>query len=116
VDGVRGTNLAAHEPLPLVPPVRVAVGFGWRDLVELDVESYARQTRLNPLDVPTPGYTLVHVSAGRAVHLFGHPMRLDIALRNALNTHYRDFLSRYKEFALDPGRNLIVRLSAGDVE
>jgi outer membrane receptor protein involved in Fe transport len=116
LDGVRGSNLAAHEPLPLVPPVRVAVGLGWKDLVELDVESYARQTRLNPLDVPTPGYTLVHVSAGRAVHLFGHAMRVDLALRNALNTHYRDFLSRYKEFALDPGRNLIIRLSAGDVE
>jgi outer membrane receptor protein involved in Fe transport len=116
LDGVRGTNLAAHQPLPLVPPVRVAVGLGWHDVVEVDVESYARQTRLNPLDVPTSGYTLVHISAGRAVHLFGHPMRLDIALRNALNTHYRDFLSRYKEFALDPGRNLVVRLSAGDVE
>jgi len=25
-------------------------------------------------------------------------------------------LSRYKEFALDPGRNLIIRLSAGDVD
>ena len=43
-------------------------------------------------------------------------MRLDIALRNALNTRYRSFLSRYKTFALDPGRNLIVRLSTGDVD
>jgi len=116
MDGVRGTNLAAHEPLPLVPPVRVAVGLGWRDALEVDVESFARQTRLNPLDVPTPGYTLVHLSGGGAVRLFGRPMRLDIAVRNALNTHYRDFLSRYKEFALDPGRNLIVRLSTGDVD
>jgi len=41
---------------------------------------------------------------------------LDIALRNALNARYRSFLSRYKGFALDPGRNLIVRLSTGDVD
>jgi hypothetical protein len=39
-----------------------------------------------------------------------------VALRNALNTRYRNFLSRYKSFALDPGRNLIVRLSTGDVD
>jgi iron complex outermembrane receptor protein/hemoglobin/transferrin/lactoferrin receptor protein len=59
---------------------------------------------------------LVHVSAGREVKLFGRPMRLDVAVRNVFNTSYRSFLSRYKEFALDPGRNLIIRLSTGDVD
>ena len=39
-----------------------------------------------------------------------------LAMRNVFNTSYRSFLSRYKEFALDPGRNLIIRLSAGDVD
>ena len=32
-------------------------------------------------------------------------------VRNALDTRYRDFLSRYKAFALNPGRNIVVRLS-----
>jgi len=32
-------------------------------------------------------------------------------VRNVGNTAYRSFLSRYKEFALDPGRNLVLRLS-----
>jgi outer membrane receptor protein involved in Fe transport len=116
VDGVRGTNLSAHEPLPLVPPLRTGVALAWRDALEVDVDRYARQTRPNPLDIQTAGYTLVHVSAGRAIALFGRPMRLDVAVRNLFNASYRSFLSRYKEFALDPGRNLIVRLSAGDVD
>ena len=116
VDGVRGTNLSAHEPLPLVPPLRTGVTLAWRDALEVDVDAYARQTRPNPLDIQTAGYTLVHVSAGRAITLFGRPMRLDVAVRNLFNASYRSFLSRYKEFALDPGRNLIVRLSAGDVD
>jgi len=116
LDGVRGTNLRAHEPLPLVPPLRRGVTLAWRDALELDVDAYARQDRPNPLDIQTAGYTLVHVSAGREITLFGRAMRLDVAVRNVFNTSYRSFLSRYKEFALDPGRNIIVRLSAGDVD
>jgi len=116
LDGVRGTNLTAHEPLPLVPPLRRGVTLAWRDALELDVDAYARQDRPNPLDVQTAGYTLVHVSAGREITLFGRAMRLDVAVRNLFNASYRSFLSRYKEFALDPGRNIIVRLSSGDVD
>jgi len=116
VEAVRGTNLASHEPLPLLPPVRAAVGFGWRDRFSVDVDVYARPTRLNPLDIPTAGYALLHLGGGTDVRLFGRAMRLDIALRNALNQRYKSFLSRYKEFAFDPGRNLIVRLSSGFVD
>src|SRR2546423_1072382 len=115
-DAVRGTNLTAHEPLPLVPPRRGGIGIEWREHVGVDVEGYARQDRPNPLDTQTPGYTLVHLTGGSQFRLLGRVMRLDIALRNALNVRYRSFLSRYKGFALDPGRNLIVRLSTGDVD
>jgi hypothetical protein len=38
---------------------------------------------------------------------------LDLELRNALDKQYANFLSRYKTYALDPGRNLIMRLSTG---
>ena len=113
VEAVRGTNLALHEPLPLLPPLRATVGFGWRDRFTIDVDAYDRPKRLNPLDIPTAGYALLHLGGGADVRLFGRAMRLDISLRNALNQRYRSFLSRYKEFAFDTGRNLIVRLSSG---
>src|SRR5438552_103817 len=116
VEVVRGTNLTSHEPLPLLPPVRAAGGFGWRDRFSVDVDAYARPKRLNPLDIPTAGYALLHLGGGADVRLFGRAMRLDVSLRNALNQLYKSFLSRYKEFALDPGRNLIVRLSSGFVD
>src|SRR5438046_710681 len=116
VEVVRGTNLTSHEPLPLLPPVRAAVGFDWRDRFSVDVDTYARPKRINPLDIPTAGYALLHLGGGTDVRLFGRAMRLDISLRNALNQRYKSFLSRYKEFAFDPGRNLIVRLSSGFVD
>jgi len=116
VEAVRGTNLASHEPLPLLPPVRATFGIGWRDRFSMDVDAYDRPKRLNPLDIPTAGYALLHIGGGADVRLFGRAMRLDLSLRNALNQRYRSFLSRYKEFAFDPGRNLIVRLSSGFVD
>ena len=116
LDGVRGTNLATHQWLPLMPPLRGGVGVEWQGRVGADVEAYAKQRELNPLDVATGGYTLLHLNAGTTTMLLGRVVRIDVALRNALNTRYHDFLSRYKEFALDPGRNLILRLSTGDVE
>jgi len=116
VEGVRGTNLSAHEPLPLLPTLRAAVGLRWRDRFDVDVDAYDRARRINPLDIPTPGYALLNVDGGADVRLFGRVMRLDIAMRNVLNQRYRSFLSRYKGFAFDPGRNLIVRLSSGFVD
>ncbi|HZE94393.1 MAG TPA: TonB-dependent receptor [Gemmatimonadales bacterium] len=116
LEAVRGTNRTSAEPLPLMPPLRAALGLTWRDRLRVDVDACARQDRPNPLDIPTPGYALLHVGGGADVRLFGRPMRVDISVRNALNQRYRSFLSRYKEFAFDPGRNLIVRLSSGYVD
>jgi outer membrane receptor protein involved in Fe transport len=38
---------------------------------------------------------------------------VDVSIRNAFNKRYRSFLSRYKTFADDPGRNVIFRFSTG---
>jgi len=120
---VRGQNTAARVPLTFIPPLRVVYG------VRLDgdgragplggayltarAETNARQTRLDPRDVGTPGYTLVHLGAGVTRAGPRGPVAFDLSLRNALDTRYRDFLSRYKEFALGPGRALVLRASAG---
>src|SRR6267154_5389658 len=40
VEVVRGTNLSAHEPLPLLPTLRAAVGLRWRDRFDVDVDAY----------------------------------------------------------------------------
>ena len=120
-DAVRGTNRTTDEPLPLIPPARMALGaelhgsaLRWAERVRLAIEGefVTRQTRLNPLDVPTAGYAVLNLEAGLDRPLGGgRGIRIDLAVRNVGNTAYRSFLSRYKEFALDPGRNLVLRLS-----
>ena len=122
-DAVRGTNRATNQPLPLVPPARAALGaelhriaLGWADraYVGAEVEVSTRQTRLNPLDIPTGGYTLLNLSAGFVRPLFGRLCHVGVAVKNATNVSYRSFLSRYKEFALNPGRNVVLRISLGE--
>ena len=119
-DAVRGTTRATDEPLPLIPPARVTLGaelhsralrWGERARLAVEGEFVTRQTRLNPLDVPTGGYAVYNVEAGLDRPLWGRVIRIDVAVRNLANRAYRSFLSRYKEFALDPGRNVVLRLS-----
>ena len=119
-DATWGTNRTTDEPLPSVPAPRATVSVelhsaagAWsgRPHVGVEAEFVGRQTRLNPLDIPTAGYTLLNVDAGAEARLLGRAVRVDLAVRNAADASYRDFLSRYKEFALNPGRNVIVRVS-----
>jgi iron complex outermembrane receptor protein len=121
-DFVRGDDRTNNVPLPLMPPPRTILGakffLGNKAGVQNvslggDVELNATQDRLNPLDYGTQGYTLLNFDVS-----FEHPTRwtpakYDILVRNALNTSYRDFLSRYKTFASGPGVNVIVKASIG---
>jgi outer membrane receptor protein involved in Fe transport len=120
-DMVRGTNEDSDQPLPLVPPGRTTLeaelhgaGLGWADRAHagVDVEINQEQKRLNEFDIRTDGYALLGLDAGIARHFGSHPVRFDVRVRNLTDKAYKSFLSRYKGFALDPGRNILLRLSA----
>jgi iron complex outermembrane receptor protein len=79
--------------------------------LSLGGESNTRQTRLDPEDFGPDGYTLVNVAGGIVVPWGSRSLALDVQVKNLFNKAYANFLSRYKTYALDPGRNLIVRLT-----
>ena len=119
-DATWGTNRTTDEPLPSVPAPRAAVrvelhaaagAWSGRPHLGVEAEFVGRQTRLNPLDIPTAGFALLNVDAGAEARFLGRAVHVDLTVRNAADASYRDFLSRYKEFALNPGRNVIVRVS-----
>jgi iron complex outermembrane recepter protein len=114
VDFVRGERQSDHQPLPQIPPLRAKLGAEWRGASAnggLDLDLVARQTRLSPFDLGTAGYGLLDLYGSLDRHLGSRPVRIELQVRNALDTRYRDFLSRYKAFAFNPGRNVVVRLS-----
>ena len=113
MDYVWGERRSDGEPLPQVPPLRVKLGAEWRHGgtgAGLDVDLVARQTRLSPFDQGTAGYGLLDLFGSLEPRLGWRRLRLELQVQNVLNTRYRDFLSRYKAFALNPGRNIVVRV------
>jgi len=122
VDYVRGDNDDLDEPLPLIPPLRGFVGgdlrfskLSWANAFELGAETELvdQQDRLSAFDTATDSYTLFHAHATLNRDFFGRDFRIDLTGRNLGDTSYRDFMSRYKGFALDQGRNVILRISTG---
>ena len=118
-DLVRGTNRETDEPLPLMAPARSAFGADFKVVptwansffTGAEVEYVVKQNRPNPADFVTDSYTLVNFDVGVEKNFLGRATRLEVGVRNAGNVRYKNFLSRYKEFALEPGRNIIIRVS-----
>jgi iron complex outermembrane receptor protein len=62
--------------------------------------------------LPTAGYALLQLEAGsRTLALLGRQASLSVSVNNALNTRYRDYLSRYRLFVNDAGRDVVARLT-----
>ncbi|MGH7580116.1 MAG: TonB-dependent receptor [Gemmatimonadales bacterium] len=119
-DRTRGQNTSTDTPLPFIPPFRATYslklegGDGGRlhhPYFSIGGESNARQTNVDAEDFAPPGYTLVNLGAGVVVPMGERAMAVDLQLRNAFDKEYASFLSRYKTYALDPGRNFVVRVS-----
>jgi iron complex outermembrane recepter protein len=119
-DYTHGQNTTTDTPLPLIPPFRATYsarlegGEGtWfqRPYLSIGGESNVKQTRVDPEDFAPPGYTLVNLGAGFVMPVGRTHVGFDFQLRNALDKEHASFLSRYKTYALDPGRNFIVQVS-----
>ncbi len=62
--------------------------------------------------ISTPeAYTLLDINFGFEQHIGKQTLRWSFSVNNTLNSNYRDYLSRYRYFALEPGRNLLIRLT-----
>ena len=119
-DYTHGTNLTTDQPLAFVPPLRVAgqvklepESFAGllNPYLSLDVETNARQSRPDPEEFAPDGYTLVSVGAGVVVPAGGLLTAIDLSVSNLFDAEYRGFLNRYKLYALDPGRNVMLRVT-----
>jgi iron complex outermembrane receptor protein len=116
-DAVHATNTSDGTALPFVPPMRASSTVRWDERApgrsfSITGEWNARQTRTFRSDFAPPAYALLHANAGTSRLTARGLVHLDVSVRNVLNTRYRDFMSRYKEFADAAGRTLVLRVSA----
>ena len=62
--------------------------------------------------LPTAGYGLMSLDAGtRGARIAGKTLDVSLSVNNVLNTRYRDYLSRYRLFVNDAGRDVVVRIT-----
>lgn len=120
---VRGTNITDAEPLIFMPADRVRAFvrfeapllFGientFVEAASLLVRTQDRFPQNVDYALPPAGYVLFDISLGSTVEALGVRFSWNIAVRNVLNTPFRDYLSRYRYFTDDAGRNVILRLS-----
>lgn len=116
IDYTWGSNRTTGQPLPLIAPLRLsttvrvepslagAITDPW---FELGAEHNTRQDRLDPDEIPTDSYTLARVGAGATLG----GIDWSVQVENLFDVRYRAFLSRYKAYADDPGRNVKIGLS-----
>ena len=120
---VRGDNVADSEPLIFMPADRLrsfiryeaASLLGIADIFAEISSTLVRTQDRFPANVdyaaPPPGYVLFDCAVGGHVETFGTRLSWNVSVRNIANTAYRDYLSRYRYFTDDPGRNVVVRVS-----
>ncbi|HEX5577282.1 MAG TPA: TonB-dependent receptor, partial [Gemmatimonadaceae bacterium] len=119
-DYVRGQNTTADVPLTFIPPLRIIYGAkvhgeSLRGVVQpyvtANFETNWKQTRTDPRDFAPPGYTVSSLGAGAGRVLPRGLMTVDLSVKNVFDAHYRSFMSRYKEYALAPGRVVTLRIT-----
>lgn len=117
-------NTSDDVPLILMPAnrVRFTVGYThtkWWKLHDVFVNTeftYVAEQKRYPVGVdliaPPPAYGLLDLNLGCEIHIGKQPLRISGSIYNALNTSYRDYLSRFRYYSLDPGINFVLRLAA----
>jgi iron complex outermembrane recepter protein len=120
---VRGDDTARGEPLYGMPADRLTAGatmhlHGGRRVRQADLEAavhlVARQRRVPSLPdfaPPPPGYARLDLGVRATLRLAGHDVITSLTVENVLDTAYRDYLSRYRFLADDPGRNVAFRVA-----
>jgi iron complex outermembrane receptor protein len=118
-DLVRGNNDKTDHPLPLMPADRLRIGTKFiqprmggvlNPYLALSTTFTADAERLESAELRTPGYSLVNAGVGGEFNVGEERATVDLVVDNLLDKSYRDHLSRYKEYELNPGQNVMLKI------
>lgn len=119
-DFVYARNEETDTWLPLVPANRFKAGVRLTEAsagallnpyFSLGARIVFDQNRVDAFETPTGGYTLFNLGAGGEIALPAGRLLIDCSVDNLFDRAYFDHLSRYKPYALNPGRDFALRIS-----
>ncbi len=119
-DYVHTVNNATDFPLPFTPSMKNIVemklqkqklGKLMNPYIKLGAKIVSAQNNTDILESKTDGYTLLNAGIGFDIAFAKSVASLDISIDNLADTKYVAHLSRYKGYAMNPGRSFNVQLS-----
>lgn len=119
-DFVRTENNATGNPLPFTPPMKNIFEFklqkhSWGMLLNpyfrISAKVISPQSKTDPLEAKTDGYILLNGGIGFDFEFAKSAASVDLIVTNFADIKYVDHLSRYKGYALNPGRSFSLQLS-----
>jgi iron complex outermembrane receptor protein len=119
-DYIKTENNATNNTLPFTPPSKniLEIKLQEENLWKLynpyftfKIKIVSPQNNVDPLETQTDGYTLFFAGIGFDYITAKSVMSLDFSVDNLFDTKYVDHLSRYKSFAMNPGRSFNLKVS-----
>ncbi len=119
-DYVETENNATGMPIPFTPPVKNIFELKYQKqnfgkllnaYVKFGVKLVSQQNDVDLMEAKTDGYTLLNAGIGFDMPIAGSIASLDISVDNLADIKYVDHLSRYKGYAMNPGRSINAQLS-----
>jgi iron complex outermembrane recepter protein len=113
-------NNATDSPLPFTPPskniieIKLQKNSFWKlynPYFSFKTKIESPQNNVDPMETKTDGYTLFYAGVGFDYILTKSVMSVDFSVDNLLDTKYVDHLSRYKSYAMNPGRSINMKVS-----
>jgi iron complex outermembrane receptor protein len=119
-DFVKSKNDATGNPLPFTPAMKNilsakvqknTLGMLYNPYFSFSAKMVSAQTEVDPLESKTDGYTLLNAGLGFEFEFAKSIAAVDVSVDNLLDTKYVDHLSRFKTFAMNPGRSFNIKLT-----
>ena len=111
LDYVEGKQRDVNEYLPFIPPFRSIASVEYRTSkfnFGVEVKAVSSQNKIAPTETHTPGYVIFNLHLGLRLPMKGLAQEINLNVENLTNRRYYDHLSRIKDFAPMPGRNISV--------
>jgi iron complex outermembrane recepter protein len=119
-DYIFSENNATGNPLPFTPPMKNIAGLKlqkqnigvlYNPYIEFKAKFVSAQNDVDPLETKTGGYALFNIGLGADFVFNKTVASVDLSADNIFDTKYVDHLSRYKTFALNPGRSVNLKVT-----
>jgi iron complex outermembrane receptor protein len=119
-DYIFSENNATGNPLPFTPPMKNIAGLKlqkqnigvlYNPYFEFKAKYVSAQNDVDPQETETGAYTLFNAGVGADFVFNKTVASVDLRVENIFDTKYVDHLSRYKTFALNPGRSLNLKVT-----